>query len=286
LFLFGMTTGFALAQTTTATTASTATGTSSVQETAVVTAGLTPESPFYFFDKITEALQGLFAITPEAKVKLQLSFASERVAEAKAMLAIEGDHKEGLDIIHASLVENVQNTANILKQEKNAGKDIAQLAKEANAQFDSEEKNLNNTLAEAHKEVVNIKIEEYKKLLEEAKAIKDEAKISDVEKNLEENKQIAQDLKDKKEEIKKSFHEEKRAIEEQMSEKDQEEDKIDSEQEDIDDTENDNESETDMENESETRIKIEASKTNDSRGNLEVRTEGRIEVRNTNISND
>jgi len=202
-----------------------------------VSAGLTPESSFYFFDKITESLQELFAFSPDAKVKLQLAFAAERVAEAKAMLANPGDHKKGLEEVNASIVQNIQKTSEVLKSEKSKGNDISSLAKEANDQFDDEESDLNKTLAESHKEIVDTKIVETKKLLEEAKATKDEVKITDAEKNLELAKQNAEDLKTQKEEIKKSFQDEKRSIEEEMSKDDQEEDKINHENEDVNDTE-------------------------------------------------
>lgn len=228
-FLFAVATGSAFAQTTTQATSTTAISATSQE---AVSAGLTPESPFYFFDKITESLQELFAFTPDAKIKLQLAFAAERVAEAKAMLATQGDHSKGLDVIHASITENVQKTSEILKKEKSDGNDVAELAKEANDEFDSQESELNKSLSEAHKDIVEKKIEEDKHLLEDAKASKDEAKINEATQNLNEHQQIAQDLKVKREEIKKSFHDEKKSIEEEMSKDDQEKDEVDNEQED------------------------------------------------------
>lgn len=233
LCLLGATTFVVSAQTTTlATTTPTAV-------VAPVSAGLTPESPFYFLNKISDSLQELFTFSPEAKVKLQLAFAAERVAEAKAMLANPGDHKKGLEEVNASIVQNIQKTSEVLKSEKSKGNDISTLAKDANDQFDHEESDLNKSLAEAHKEVVDTKITETKKLLEEAKATKDEVKITDAEKNLELAKQNAEDIKTQKEEIKKSFQDEKRAIEGQMSKDDQEKDKINHEKEDLNDEEDD-----------------------------------------------
>ncbi|MEK9183862.1 MAG: DUF5667 domain-containing protein, partial [Patescibacteria group bacterium] len=44
-------------------------------------AGLTPESPFYFLDKLGEALREFFTFNPEGKARLQIAFAAERVAE-------------------------------------------------------------------------------------------------------------------------------------------------------------------------------------------------------------
>lgn len=217
-------TGIASAQTTTPT----------VPPAIEASAGLTPESSLYFLDKISESLQELFAFTPEAKVRLQLQFAAERVAEAKAMLADQGDHTKGLDAIKSGLTENVQKTADILKQEKAAGKDVSGLAKEANDQLDTEENDLNRSLAESQKETVDKKIEETKKLLEAARATKDEAKIQAAQQDLETNQQIAEDLKAKREEIRQSFHEEKKAVEDEMSADDQNEDQLTGENENSD----------------------------------------------------
>lgn len=259
VLLLGATTAFAFAQTGTTTVVST-----SSPSNVSVSAGLTPESPFYFFDKITESLQELLAFSPDAKIKLQLAFAAERVAEAKAMLANAGDHSKGLDSIHASLVENVQKTSDILKSEKASGKDVTKLAKEANDGFVSEETDLSKSLADSHKEIVNTKIEAFKKVLEEAKAAKDEAKISDTEKAIADANQTAEDLKTKKEEIKKSFQDEKRQIEEQMSSEDQKKSEIESENEDAVEAEDSQSGETENNKESENKTGV----------NLEVRDGG------------
>ena len=49
-------------------------------------AGLTPESSFYFLDKFGEALRSFFTFNPEGKALLEITFASERVAEIKVIL--------------------------------------------------------------------------------------------------------------------------------------------------------------------------------------------------------
>lgn len=246
VLLLVATTTFVFAQTST----TTAVSSSDVS----VSAGLTPENPFYLFDKITESLQELFVFSPDAKVRLQLAFAAERVAEAKVMLSEEGDHSKGLSSVQASIVENIQKTSDVIKAEKAAGKDVTKLAKEANDEFDSEESELSKSLAESHKEIVDIKIEAFKKLLEAAKAAKDAAKISDVERDLLEAKQAAEALKDQKDEIRRSFQTEKREIEEEMSEEDQEEDEVESEDEDADDSDS---AETDEESENKIGVRLE-----------------------------
>ncbi|MCH2453610.1 MAG: DUF5667 domain-containing protein, partial [Halobacteriales archaeon] len=52
--------------------------------------GLTPDSPFYFLDGIGESVQLAITLDPEAKIDLELEFAEEKVAEARAM-AKEGN---------------------------------------------------------------------------------------------------------------------------------------------------------------------------------------------------
>src|SRR3989344_4394366 len=49
-------------------------------------AGLTPESNFYFLDKFGEALREFFTFNPEGKARLQITFAAERIAEIKVIL--------------------------------------------------------------------------------------------------------------------------------------------------------------------------------------------------------
>jgi hypothetical protein len=49
--------------------------------------GITPDSWFYGLDRAFEAIQKAFAFTPEAKARLALQLASERLAEAKEMEA-------------------------------------------------------------------------------------------------------------------------------------------------------------------------------------------------------
>ena len=52
--------------------------------------GLTPDSPFYFLDALGESVQLAITLDPEAKIDLELEFAEEKVAEARAM-AKEGN---------------------------------------------------------------------------------------------------------------------------------------------------------------------------------------------------
>ncbi|MDA1337149.1 MAG: DUF5667 domain-containing protein [bacterium] len=57
---------------------------SAKEQTVLPNPGITPESPFYFLDRIGEALQEFFTFNPEGKARLQITFAAERVAEIEA----------------------------------------------------------------------------------------------------------------------------------------------------------------------------------------------------------
>ena len=61
-------------------------------------AGLTPESSFYFLDRLGENLRQFFTFNPEVKAKLQIEFAGERIAEIKIMVEEKGVNAKGLAI--------------------------------------------------------------------------------------------------------------------------------------------------------------------------------------------
>ncbi len=93
-------------------------------------AGITPESPFYFLDKIGEALRDFLTFNPEAKARLQVAYAAERVAEIKVILETKGVEAKGLDVAKARLEANASKAADIVKQEKEKGKDVSKIAGE------------------------------------------------------------------------------------------------------------------------------------------------------------
>src|SRR3989344_1858602 len=99
-------------------------------QTALPSAGLTPESPFYFLDKLGETLREFFTFNPEGKARLQITFAAERVAEIKVILETKGIEARGLDVAQARLQEHLGNAAEIVIKQKGEGKDVSKLAKE------------------------------------------------------------------------------------------------------------------------------------------------------------
>jgi len=60
-------------------------GTAYAQDEELPDPGITPDSPFYFFDKLGKNIGMFFAFGPEAKANKALEYAEERLAEARAM---------------------------------------------------------------------------------------------------------------------------------------------------------------------------------------------------------
>jgi len=96
------------------------TPTDAVVATGVVStdAGLTPESPFYFLDRLGEFLREFFAFSPEAKVKLKIEFAKERIAEIKIMLKAEDTNTDDVDEAQSLLVEDMEDVQDISNEEE------------------------------------------------------------------------------------------------------------------------------------------------------------------------
>jgi hypothetical protein len=60
-------------------------GTACAQDEELPDPGITPDSPFYFFDNLGKKIGLLFTFGPEAKAKKALQYAEERLAEAQVM---------------------------------------------------------------------------------------------------------------------------------------------------------------------------------------------------------
>ena len=108
-------------------------------------AGLTPESNFYFLDKFGEALREFFTFNPEGKAHLQITFASERIAEIKVILETKGVEAKGLEVAQSRLQAHLANAATIVVDQKAKGKDVSQLAKELDDEFDAPKSALEQT---------------------------------------------------------------------------------------------------------------------------------------------
>ena len=122
--------------------------------------GLTPSNFFYFLDRLGETLQEVFTFGAEAKVKLQLNFAAERVAELELELETKGVEAKGLEVARARLAEHIGRANKIISDEDSKGKDIKKLSED----FDGDLKEL-LLVAEEGSDGLVAEMEEVEKML-------------------------------------------------------------------------------------------------------------------------
>lgn len=194
-------------------------------------AGLTPESPFYFLDRLGENLRQFFTFNPEAKAKLQIEFAGERIAEIKVIVEKKGINAKGLAIAELLLQANVAYAAEIVNEEKTAGKDVATLAKTLNDEFDARDKLLEQTFKDAKEQLKAQRKEIKTNLLAEARRVGDTAQIAVFETQLKDIDGQIDALGQKKDQLENSLQNEQKNIEKEMSEADQKKEEIEQKEE-------------------------------------------------------
>ncbi|MEK7182134.1 MAG: DUF5667 domain-containing protein [Patescibacteria group bacterium] len=194
-------------------------------------AGLTPESPFYFLDRLGENLRQFFTFNPEAKAKLQIEFAGERIAEIKIMVEKKGVNAKGLAIAESLLQANVAYAAEIVNEEKTSGKDVSALAKTLNDEFDTRDKLLEQTFKDAKAQLKAQRKEIKTNLLAEARRVGDTAQIAILEGQLNDIDQQIDVLGQKKDQLENSLQNEQKNIEKEMSEDDQKKEEIEQKEE-------------------------------------------------------
>ena len=211
-------------------------------QTGLPNAGLTPESPFYFLDRLGEALREFFTFNPEAKAKLQITFAAERMAEIKVILRTKGVDAKDVDTAISRLKAHIGEAAEIVVKEKSKGKDVSDLATELDDTIDAstlallnsleqqedeletKEEKLEDALKAAHRAGDNAKEKEIAKELGQVKADLEllELKIEDIEDELEEEEEKLEEEMDAQEEaqeaIEEAEEEKKKLIEEAVEE--------------------------------------------------------------------
>src|SRR3989338_2798704 len=192
-------------------------------QTNLPSAGLTPESSFYFLDRLGENLRQFFTFSPEAKAKLQIEFAGERIAEIKIIVEKKGVNAKGLAIAESLLRANVAYAAEIVGEEKIAGKDVAALAKTLNDEFDARDKLLEQTFKDAKAQLKVQRKEIKTKLLAEARRVGDTTQIAVLEAQLNDIDGQIDTLGKKKDQLEDSLQNEQEKIEDEMSEDDQKE---------------------------------------------------------------
>jgi len=190
---------------------------------ALPSAGLTPESSFYFLDRLGENLRQFFTFNPEAKAKLQIEFAGERIAEIKVIVEKKGVNAKGLAIAESLLQANVAYAAEIVSEEKVSDKDLSALAKTLNDEFDARDKLLEQTFKDAKAQLKAQRKEIKTKLLAEARRVGDTAQIAVLEAQLNDIDGQIDALGKKKDQLEDSLQNEQEKIEDEMSEDDQKE---------------------------------------------------------------
>ncbi|GEM_PF-1739962 len=153
------------------------------QNGALPSAGLTPESPFYFFDKLGEALQRFFTFNPESKARLEITFAKERIAEIKVILEDKGVNAKGLNVAEERLNDNLSRATAILANQKQAGKDTSNLARDLSDDFDPARKALKN-IFKSEVDTLEAKIDELKVKLKEARLTGNAAQVEALSKEV------------------------------------------------------------------------------------------------------
>jgi len=178
-------------------------------------AGLTPESPFYFLDKLGETLQEFFTFNPESKARLQVAFVTERVAEVKIILETKGVEAKGLEVAKARLQKHLGDAAEIVIKQKGKGKDVSKLAKELNDKFEKPKSALADSF-KVEKRALKAKEDELKIQLKAARQAGDIAKEEVLMKELDQIKAQKELLELKKEKIEDELEVEKEKIKEEM----------------------------------------------------------------------
>lgn len=144
-------------------------------ETVLPSAGLTPESSFYFLDRLGEVFQQFFTFNPEAKAHLQIAFAAERVAEIKIILETKGVDAKGLKVAQSRLQAHIANAAAIVIEQKSEGKDVSTLAKELGDELETPKSALADSF-KAKKQALEAKEDDLKNQLKVARQAGDTAK--------------------------------------------------------------------------------------------------------------
>ncbi|OGD33911.1 hypothetical protein A2988_00250 [Candidatus Azambacteria bacterium RIFCSPLOWO2_01_FULL_46_25] len=183
-------------------------------------AGLTPDSAWYFFDKLGEAMRDLFTFNKEAKARLQIVFAAERIAEIKVLLEAKGVAAPGLAVAEGRLQEHLTRAAGVLDAEKAKGKDVRALAKSLNEDFDASKSALEDVFKEK-KRVLEQQEKEVKAKIVAAREINDTAQVAALETQLAALKAEKKELEKKEDEQESAFEDDEEKLERTMEKKDE-----------------------------------------------------------------
>lgn len=108
--------------------------------------GVKPSNVFFFLDRLVEEVQAFFTFDSQARVRLRLEFAAERLAEVK--LEIAAKNAQGLDTALTNLREQIASARTILASQQAQGADVSVLASQAQALIESQEEELEGLVEE------------------------------------------------------------------------------------------------------------------------------------------
>jgi hypothetical protein len=182
-------------------------------------AGLTPDSPFYFLDRFGETLQRLFTFKPEAKARLEITFAAERASEIKVTLETKGIDAKSIEVAQNLLQANLAQAAAIVVAQKNEGKDASALAKELSDRFTGPRAALEQTFKDRER-ALRDEEDKLKAKIREAKRTSESGQVETLVRELDDVKAQKELLGLRAEEQKKDLDEEEARFEEQMEVKD------------------------------------------------------------------
>ncbi len=163
-----------------------------------------PGDPLYPIKTFTENIRYSLSVSPEAKARINLGFANERVGEIKQLLEKKGVEPQGLDIALLRLSENIQRAAEIVREEKDTGKDVSGFAKDTHNSIKQYQENLKRTFEEQD-DVLEAEKHDLKTKIEDAGKNNDAAQKETLKKALEGVKLQKKLLESKKEESEKSI---------------------------------------------------------------------------------
>ena len=159
----------------------------------VPTAGLTPLSPLYFLNQWSEAVQRFFTFGQEARVKLELVLAAERIAELRTVLENKGFSDPNVQTLEQNIHTSIKYATGVLDTKKSAGEDVSSLAKIVNNGVKENNEFLKETL-KLHSESLFQEMDSLLSDLKEAERMSDNAKIAEITKEINSLQQVKNEL--------------------------------------------------------------------------------------------
>lgn len=108
--------------------------------------GVRPSNVFFFLDRLVEEIQAFLTFDPQARVRLRLEFAAERLAEVQ--LEIAAKNAQGLGTALTNLREQIASARTILASQQAQGADVSVLTSQAQLLIESQEEELEGLVEE------------------------------------------------------------------------------------------------------------------------------------------